>query len=120
MCIRKTVWFLVSNGLPLKGSLKGDYKGSIRGLRVSIVPVWFLVGNGGMDYGDYHWGLYRDYYRDPCVWCLVGSPYIIPQNSPQYPFTHSRLSTRDGDRSHVQLAAGGSAPDMHSSASAAV
>ena len=25
--------------------------------------VWFLVGNGGMDYGDYYWGLYRDYYR---------------------------------------------------------
>ena len=19
-----------------------------------------------MDYGDYYWGLYRDYYRDPC------------------------------------------------------
>ena len=30
------------------------------------VTVWFLVGNGGMDYGDYCWGLYRDYYyRDP-------------------------------------------------------
>ena len=27
--------------------------------------VWFLVGNGGMDYGDYYWGFYRDYYRDP-------------------------------------------------------
>ena len=27
--------------------------------------VWFLVGNGGMDYGDYFWGLYRDYSRDP-------------------------------------------------------
>ena len=35
--------------------------------------VWFL-GNGGMDYGDYHRGLYRDYYRDP--------------------FHHSLLSTR--------------------------
>ena len=35
------------------------------GLRVSIVPVWCLVGNGGMDYGDYYWGLYRGYYRDP-------------------------------------------------------
>ena len=27
--------------------------------------VRFLVGNGGMDYGDDYWGLYRDYYRDP-------------------------------------------------------
>ena len=27
--------------------------------------VWFLVGNGGMDYGDCYWGLYRGYYRDP-------------------------------------------------------
>ena len=26
---------------------------------------WCLVGNGGMCYGDYYWGLYRDYYRDP-------------------------------------------------------
>ena len=23
---------------------------------------WCLVGNGGMGYGDYYWGLYRDYY----------------------------------------------------------
>ena len=45
-----------------KGSFKGFYnKGSIRGLRVSIGPVWFLVGNGGLDYGDYYWGLCRDY-----------------------------------------------------------
>ena len=29
------------------------------------LSFWFLVGNGGMDYGDYYWGLYRDYYRDP-------------------------------------------------------
>ena len=36
--------------------------------------VWSLVGNGGMDYGDYYWGLYRGYYRDP--------------------FPHSLLSTR--------------------------
>ena len=27
--------------------------------------VWFLVGNGGMDYGDYYWGLYKDCHRDP-------------------------------------------------------
>ena len=32
--------------------------------------VWFLVGNGGMDSGDYDWGVYRD------------------------PFPHSLLSTR--------------------------
>ena len=38
------------------------------------LSVWFLVGNGGMDYGDYYWGEYRDYYRDP--------------------FPHSLLSTR--------------------------
>ena len=44
---------------------------SIRGLRVSIVPVWFLAGNGGMDYGGY----YRGHYRDP--------------------FPHSLLSTRE-------------------------
>ena len=25
---------------------------------------WFLVGNGGMDYGDYYWELYRDYLQD--------------------------------------------------------
>ena len=36
--------------------------------------VWFLVGNRGMDYGDYIWGLYSDNYRDP--------------------FPHSLLSTR--------------------------
>ena len=29
------------------------------------MSVWFLAGNGGIDYGDYYWGLYRDYYRDP-------------------------------------------------------
>ena len=34
----------------------------------------FTVGNGGMDYGDDSWGLYRGYYRDP--------------------FPHSLLSTR--------------------------
>ena len=27
--------------------------------------VGFLVGNGGMYYGDYYWGLCRNYYRDP-------------------------------------------------------
>ena len=23
--------------------------------RVALLTVWFLVGNGGMDYGDYYW-----------------------------------------------------------------
>ena len=22
---------------------------------VALLTVWFLVGNGGMDYGDYYW-----------------------------------------------------------------
>ena len=39
------------------------------------LTVWCLVGNGGIEYGDYHWGLYRDYCRDP--------------------FPHSLLSTRE-------------------------
>ena len=34
-------------------------------------PVWFLVGNGGMDYGNYYWGVYRDYYRDPAAHSLL-------------------------------------------------
>ena len=33
--------------------------------------VWFLVGNGGMDYGDYYCGLYRDYYTDPFLHSLI-------------------------------------------------
>ena len=24
---------------------------------------WYLTGIGGMDYGGYQWGVYRDYYR---------------------------------------------------------
>ena len=40
----------------------------------SVWFFWFLVWNGGMDYGDYYWELYRGYYRDP--------------------FPHSLLSTR--------------------------
>ena len=46
-------------------------------------PVWFLVGNGGMDYGDNYWGLYRGYYRDP--------------------FPHSLLSTKQSCYLHVFL-----------------
>ena len=69
---RSSVWFLVRNRVPLRVPLKGPMRVlSIRGLRVSIVPVWFLAGNGGMDYGGY----YRGHYRDP--------------------FPHSLLSTRE-------------------------
>ena len=28
-------------------------------LQGALRTVWFLVGNGGMHYGDYYWGLYR-------------------------------------------------------------
>ena len=34
---------------------------------------WCFVGNGGMDYGDYYWGLYRGYYRDPCPHSLLST-----------------------------------------------
>ena len=40
------------------------------------------VGNGGMDYGDFYWGLCRDYYRDP--------------------FPHSLLSTRESLGIHLE------------------
>ena len=32
-----------------------------------------LRGNGGMDYEDYYWGLYRDYNRDPFPHSLVST-----------------------------------------------
>ena len=35
--------------------------------------VWFLVGNGGMGYGDYYWGLDRGYYRDPFPHSLLST-----------------------------------------------
>ena len=38
-----------------------------------LLTVWCLVGNGGMDYGDYYWGLYRDYYRDPFPHSLLST-----------------------------------------------
>ena len=44
--------------------------------------VWCLGGNGGMDYRDDYWGLYRDYYRDA--------------------FPHSLLSTRETSK-RIQL-----------------
>ena len=33
-----------------------------------------LVGNGGMDYGDYYWALCSDYYRDPF---LLGGSWVV-------------------------------------------
>ena len=50
----------------------------------ALMTVWFLVGSGGMDYGYYYWGLYRDYYRDP--------------------FPHSLLSTRQMSLADEDLA----------------
>ena len=32
--------------------------------RVKAYSVLFLVGNGGMGYGDDYWGFYKDYYTD--------------------------------------------------------
>ena len=46
--------------------------------------VWFLVGNGGMDYGDVYWGLYRDYYRDPFPHSLLSTRQILMS---QFQFT---------------------------------
>ena len=48
--------------------------GALLKLLQEALTIGSLVGNGGMDYGDYFWRLYRDYYRDP--------------------FPHSLLSTR--------------------------
>ena len=54
------------NGFGLKASA---FKDLYKGVRVldsaCLSTVWFLVGNGGMDYGDYYWGFYRDYFWDP-------------------------------------------------------
>ena len=37
---------------------------ALSGFHRGCMTVWFLVGNGRMDYGDYYWGLYTDYYSD--------------------------------------------------------
>ena len=37
------------------------------------ITVWFLVGNGGMSYGHYYWGLYKNYYRDPLPHSLLST-----------------------------------------------
>ena len=48
--------------------------------------VWFLIGHGGMDNGDY-WGLYWDYYRDPFPLSILStrqsfaSVAVFPVNS---------------------------------------
>ena len=61
-------------GVPLRVPFRDTIRVILEGFRVLSMTVWFLVGNGGMDYGDHYWGLCRDYYRDP--------------------FPHSLLSTR--------------------------
>ena len=51
------------------------------------LSVWFLVGNGGMGYGDYIWGLYRDYYRDPFPHSLLRTRQLLWMSSPSsWPF----------------------------------
>ena len=35
-----------------------------------------------MDYGDYSWGLYRDYYRDPFPHSLLSTRQQIPNEEP--------------------------------------
>ena len=42
-----------------------------------VFSVWFLVGNGDMDYGDYYGGLYRDYYRDPLPHSLLSTKEFL-------------------------------------------
>ena len=42
-----------------------DIRLRLLGPQVVRFTPWCLVGNGGMDIGDYYWGLYRYYYRDP-------------------------------------------------------
>ena len=42
------------------------------------MSVWFLAGNGGIDIGDYYWGLYRDCYRDPFPHSLLSSRQLMP------------------------------------------
>ena len=65
-------------GVPLRVPFRDTIRVILEGFRVLSMTVWFLVGNGGMDYGDHYWGLCRDYYRDP--------------------FPHSLLSTRQTTR----------------------
>ena len=38
----------------------GAFSGEATACRAWRTTVWCLVGNGGMDIGDYYWGLYRD------------------------------------------------------------
>ena len=52
--------------------------------------VWFLVKNGGMDHGDYYWGLYRDYDRDPFPHSLLRTgqnmwPWLSVASEVQWP-----------------------------------
>ena len=63
---------MIFQNSPVPGTVKAL---SPDGNESSCSSPWCLLGTGGMDYGGYSWGLYRDYYRDP--------------------FPHSLLSTRE-------------------------
>ena len=74
--LRRWVWGWVAHGsIAISATAKAE---------ALQVTVWFLVGNGGMDYGDYYGGLYRDYYRDPFPTKHQGATL-----NPQHPGTHN-------------------------------
>ena len=65
-----SVWFLVGNRVPLRVPLRVTRIGLLywlyyRGLGFLAVCLVLSIRNGGMGYGDYYLGIYRDYYRDP-------------------------------------------------------
>ena len=66
--LRRWVW-----GWAAHGSIAISATAKAEALQVT---VWFLVGNGGMDYGDYYGGIYRDYYRDPFRHSLLGTRQV--------------------------------------------
>ena len=45
------------------------------------ISVWFLVGNGGMGYGDSYWGLSKNYYRDPFPHSLLRTRQILSRGA---------------------------------------
>ena len=46
-----------------------------------------------MDYGDYYWGLYRDYYRDPFPHSLLGTREKSEYSSCNQSTPHDGIST---------------------------
>ena len=57
--------------------------------------VWFLVGNGGLDYGDYYWGPYTDYYPHSPLSTRESSDAEMPRPSVFFSMTAVwRLSSR--------------------------